>query len=67
MCQLFETIRVENGVPLHLKWHEERMNRSRGELWPGERPVILEPLLPVPPEYSVGLVRCNICYGRASE
>ncbi|MCX6242310.1 MAG: aminotransferase class IV [Bacteroidetes bacterium] len=28
MCRLFETIRIENGQPQHLRWHEERMRKS---------------------------------------
>jgi len=28
MCRLFETIRIENGRPMNLEWHEERMIRS---------------------------------------
>jgi 4-amino-4-deoxychorismate lyase len=64
MCRLFETIRVMNGAPLHLSWHEERMNAARREFWPSEVPLPLEPEIVVPPEYLTGLVRCNIHYGR---
>ena len=63
MCLLFETIRLENGVPRHLDWHEQRMNRSRREIWHADDPVILGSLIIVPDEFSAGLVRCNIRYG----
>ena len=63
MSLLFETIRLENGIPRHLAWHEQRMNRARGEIWHENDPVILGPLIIVPAEFSSGLVRCNIMYG----
>ena len=63
MCQLFETIKVVNGVPQHLTLHEERMNRARREIWPTEKPVAIEPLLVIPHEFLEGQVRCNIRYG----
>jgi 4-amino-4-deoxychorismate lyase len=64
MCRLFETIRIMNGVPLHLSWHETRMNLARLEFWNIEDPVLLEPVVLVPPGFSSGLVRCNISYDR---
>ena len=33
MSLLFETIRVKNGLPQHLVWHEARMNHARKEVW----------------------------------
>lgn len=32
MCQLFETLRIEDGLVLNANYHLERMNRSRYEL-----------------------------------
>ncbi len=63
MCRLFETIRIENGIPQHLLWHERRMDRAIQECWPGSIPVKLAGLIHVPPEYSTGTFRCNIQYG----
>ena len=63
MCRLFETIRIENGIPQHLLWHERRMERAIQEFWPGSIPVKLAGLFHVPPEYSAGTVRCNVHYG----
>jgi len=64
MCRLFETIRVVNGVPQHLPWHEQRMARTRQEYWPGSSAWSLTNLLTVPGEFSSGIVRCIISYGR---
>ncbi|MBP1665324.1 MAG: hypothetical protein H6Q23_184, partial [Bacteroidetes bacterium] len=33
MCQLFETIRIIGREPQNLALHEERMNRSRRQLF----------------------------------
>jgi 4-amino-4-deoxychorismate lyase len=64
MCRLFETIRVENGVPLNLVWHERRMNQSRAEFWPDCGKIVLAAFLDVPAEMSSGIVRCNLVYGK---
>ena len=63
MCRLFETIRVVNGVPQHLAWHERRMNQAGKELWNDGKPFLLSQEITVPPEFSTGLVQCNIFYG----
>lgn len=63
MCLLFETIRVENGKPLHLAWHEQRMRRAREEFWPWSNQSDLKNLIVIPSEFSTGMVRCNILYG----
>jgi 4-amino-4-deoxychorismate lyase len=61
---LFETICVENGLPLHLQWHEERMNAARREAWHVNEPVILAGKIHVPGRFSGGTVRCRIIYDR---
>jgi 4-amino-4-deoxychorismate lyase len=63
MYRLFETIRVINGVPQHLLWHEARMNNARKEIWKSDVPYTLEQLITVPPGLSTGTVRCNLLYG----
>ena len=63
MSLLFETIRIVNGVPQNLVWHETRMNLAREEVWKSVSPLIPGMEIKVPPEFSTGLVRCNIYYG----
>lgn len=60
---MFETIRIENGIPQHLLWHERRMEQAIQKFWPGSLPVKLVSLIRVSPEYSTGTVRCNIHFG----
>jgi 4-amino-4-deoxychorismate lyase len=62
MCRLFETIRIDDGKIQNLVGHEERMTRSRKELWNITAPVDLSLILTVPVEWKKGVVRCNIYY-----
>ena len=64
MCLLFETIRIVNGKPQNLLWHESRMNRARKEIWGTGVSIVNGPEIIVPAEFSDGVVRCNIYYGR---
>jgi len=64
MCRLFETVRVENGIPLHPEWHEARILRSREEVWGNREPVDLHRMIRVPGEFATGTVRCNVFYER---
>ncbi len=62
---LLETIRIEEGTPRHLAWHEERMNRSRRELFGAEQALQLEKhLTEIPPS---GLWRCRVLYRQGIE
>jgi 4-amino-4-deoxychorismate lyase len=62
---LLETIRIEEGAPRHLPWHEERMNRSRRELFGVGEPLVLERILTeIPP---TGTWRCRILYREEPE
>jgi 4-amino-4-deoxychorismate lyase len=67
MSQLFETIRVVDGNPQHLFWHEQRMNRSRSLIGDVTEPISLKGFIDVPVAYRKGIVRCNIGYGSKCE
>ena len=57
---LLETIRIENGVPLHLAWHNRRFNQARRELFGAREELDLADLLgEIPPN---GLYRCRALY-----
>lgn len=62
MCQLFESIKVVDGVPRHLKLHAERMNRSRRRLFGSTNGVdlagIIEPVI----RSSSGISKCRVVY-----
>ncbi|MEI7981094.1 MAG: aminotransferase class IV [Bacteroidota bacterium] len=63
MCLLFETIRIENGIPVNLTWHQRRMNQACREIWKVDFLQSPGAEIHVPEEYSNGLVRCNLRYG----
>lgn len=65
---LLETVRFEDGIPLHLTWHENRIRKSLCELepaapalphgWPGREAA----RWPVPEFLKHGTVKCRILY-----
>ncbi len=67
MSLLFETIKIADGIPCHLSWHNERLNRSRREFWPVKDDLDLTSIIRVPQEYQQGIVRCNVYYEKGIE
>jgi 4-amino-4-deoxychorismate lyase len=65
MCLLYETIRISQGVPQHLSWHEKRMNSAVRELWADTAPISLAEQIHVGQEFSIGVTKCKIEYGPA--
>jgi len=72
MSPLFETIRIEDGVPMHLGYHQARMDRSRRELFGmgaggnagGACGAIdLAAAIHVPGNLPAGIHRCRVEYG----
>ncbi len=56
---LFETIKIENGKIENIKWHNQRCNRSRAELFNAKALLNLETFITPPP---TGLYRCRLTY-----
>ncbi len=63
MCQLFETIKIEDGVICNQQLHDERFNRSRHDLFGLTDNVRLSDHISIPPEVSKGIVKCRVIYG----
>ena len=57
---LLETVRIERGVPIHLPYHQQRLNRTQRALFPTYSSVDLAKEI-VPPEND-GIWRCRILY-----
>jgi 4-amino-4-deoxychorismate lyase len=57
---LLETIRIENGKPVHLAWHNQRLNRSRRELFGASDELDLADVLGAIP--LKGIYRCRVLY-----
>ena len=62
MCRLIESIRVENGIPLNLEYHQRRVDRSRKILFGAADRLDLSQIFPsIPP--SGGTVKWRVVYG----
>jgi len=67
MCQLLETIKLENGILQNIGLHNERFNRSRYELFGIDEPLQLENEINLPKNISNDIYKCRIIYGRNIE
>jgi 4-amino-4-deoxychorismate lyase len=63
MCLLLETIKILEGVPRNISFHNERMNRSRLKLFGNIDPLKLSDYITVPENAREGIVRCRVIYG----
>jgi 4-amino-4-deoxychorismate lyase len=62
MCHLFETIKIEGGEPHNLYLHDERMNRSRRELYGCNDLLRLSDHITVPDSATNRITRCRVIY-----
>lgn len=59
---LIETIRILDGTPRHLNYHQARLDDARRRLWGYGDALPLAPALQPPPEFAQGLVKCRLTY-----
>jgi 4-amino-4-deoxychorismate lyase len=64
MCQLFETIKIIGGEPRNLSLHDERMNRSRRQLFGNTDLLKLSDYITVPDDDKDKdrITRCRVIY-----
>jgi 4-amino-4-deoxychorismate lyase len=67
MCQLIETIRIENGEPSLLTFHQERMDRARKELMGLNKPCSLSDCLSTLSIPHGDIWKCRVTYGAEIE
>jgi 4-amino-4-deoxychorismate lyase len=67
MCQLVESIKLKDGKILHLSYHQDRMNRSVEELYPGTRPIDLAKAIVIPTNFKTGLFKVRVLYWQTIE
>ena len=63
MYPLFETIRILDGRPQHLEWHQERLERSFYAHFNTATSLRLDAILRVPEKFSRDAVKCRFLYG----
>ena len=66
MYPLVETIRIMNGVPQNLKWHQERYQRSFRIFYEEDPTFILKDEIIVPAALIQGTVKCRFLYNKSS-
>ncbi len=62
MFPLFETIRIENGIPQNLEYHQNRFEKSFLLYFKEKTTVILQDLIDTPKEFSRGIVKLKLSY-----
>ena len=64
MSQLFEAIKVENGKLFNIEYHNERLNRSRKEMFGCNDSIDLNKEIKIPKDIRKGLYKCRVVYDK---
>ena len=64
MSLLFESIRLQDGVPQNLEYHNARLNHSRKSLYESTDSIDLEQLIKIPEECKHGIFKCKVTYSK---
>ena len=62
MCQLIESIKVHNWQLQNISYHNERLNRSRQELFGIQEAADLSELVVLPGDLDGGTYKCRVVY-----
>jgi 4-amino-4-deoxychorismate lyase len=62
MSRFIETIKILDGKPVNLTWHNRRMARAMKDHFGIIDPPALQDLIAVPHEHKSGIVRCRIIF-----
>ena len=65
MYPLIESIKIVDGIPQNLKWHQGRLEFSIRKYFREKTTLKLEDILLVPEEYSKGIVKARFSYNAA--
>jgi 4-amino-4-deoxychorismate lyase len=66
MFLLLETIKILNGQPIHLEWHQKRFEKSYFKLFNQYPKLKLNLILNTPNEYKTGTAKLRFIYNRDS-
>jgi 4-amino-4-deoxychorismate lyase len=67
MSRLIETIQIKDGILRNMEYHNDRMNRSRKELFGSPTPLDLRQAIRIPAGMHSGLNRCRVLYRQEIE
>jgi len=62
MYQFFESIKVKDGLPLNLEWHQQRVDRTFRHFYADAASHELTELLSVPAAFQSGIVKARFLY-----
>jgi 4-amino-4-deoxychorismate lyase len=66
MYPLVETIKVIDGTPQNLFWHQKRIDLSFKKLFKNESNIKIEETLSIPDEFKRGIVKARFLYNQKS-
>jgi 4-amino-4-deoxychorismate lyase len=64
MCLLLETIKLEKGSACNLRYHQQRVNESRSDLFGTTTQLDIGAALIVPARAKQGVYKCRVTYGK---
>lgn len=62
MYQLVESLKLKDGIVPNLEYHNQRMNRSKAELFPGSSEVDLGKVIEIPEVFHKGVFKIRVLY-----
>ena len=67
MYQLVESLKLKDGVIRNLEYHQNRMNRSRNELFPDAEKIDLAKAIIIPENCKSGIFKVRVVYNSGVE
>jgi 4-amino-4-deoxychorismate lyase len=67
MCLLFETIKVQNKTLYNLEYHNERLNKSRRDLFGCTDFLDLKIIITIPENFDNNIYKCRVIYSSEVE
>ncbi|MBA4311506.1 MAG: hypothetical protein C0417_02640 [Chlorobiaceae bacterium] len=67
MCPLFETIKIENKILHNLEYHNERLNKSRKNIFGCTDIIDLNDLISIPEDLGNDVSKCRVVYSEEIE
>lgn len=67
MSPLVESMKLNDGKIRNLPWHQDRLNRSLNERFPGSERIDLSEIIQIPVNCTTGLFKVRVIYGPTVE
>ncbi len=67
MCQLLESLKLNDGVVQNIGYHQNRLNRSMDELFPDAKKIILPEVISIPENCRNGIYKVRVLYRNTLE